>query len=291
MTGSAGGSDEAGGTGRAAEAAAARVAAVRDDPAARLALAAGFYDSPAGSPGIRPYRRAEVAFMRWQISRGVLAAGGSAWWRAVNEGLIRDAWEAEHLVRAGERADLPQVERWVEFLQRPSPRAWYRAHNSSIVAGYLAHRPLADREGLLERFFMDVALLRVLYADSLLSNARLALGRFSPVGRWLGDPRRQGTDVFLSLRNILPVTYPLPDTHLTEILDQENYLGRLIDYGVILPRARRLYEHAARDLEQPGLLTLISDDFPAYAWPPAETYAWQSRRPRATRMVQRLVTP
>jgi hypothetical protein len=50
------------------------VASVRDDPAARLALAAGFYDTPVGNPRIRPYRRAEVAFMRWQIRRGVLAA-------------------------------------------------------------------------------------------------------------------------------------------------------------------------------------------------------------------------
>jgi hypothetical protein len=273
-----------------ADDAADMVAAVRDDPAARLALAAGFYDTPVGSPRIRPYRRAEVAFMRWQIRRGVLGAGGSPWWRSVNEGLIRDAWEAERRVRSGSPgAGLPQVERWMEFLRRPTPRSWYRAHNTSIVAGYLAHRPLADHEGLLARFFRDVAVLRVLYADSLLSNARLALGGLSPAGRWLGDPRRRGTDVFLSLHNILPGTYPLPESHLIEILEQENYLGRLIDYGVILPRAAKLYEHAARDLDQPGLLTLISDGCPAYAWPSDETYAWKSRRPRATQAVRRLV--
>ena len=75
--------------------AAAMVAAVRDDPARRLELAARFYDRRAGRPSIRSYRRAELAFIRWQIRRGVLAAPsagrpGSPWWRAVNEGLLRD---------------------------------------------------------------------------------------------------------------------------------------------------------------------------------------------------------
>ena len=49
------------------------VAAVRDDPAQRLRLAVGFYDQRAGGRSIRAYRRAEVAFMRWQIRCGVLA--------------------------------------------------------------------------------------------------------------------------------------------------------------------------------------------------------------------------
>ena len=47
--------------------AAAMVAAVRDDPARRLELAARFYDRRAGRPSIRSYRRAELAFMRTGI--------------------------------------------------------------------------------------------------------------------------------------------------------------------------------------------------------------------------------
>ena len=164
------------------------VAAVRDDPARRLELAGRFYDRRAGRPGIRSYRRAEMAFMRWQISRGVLAAPdaeqpGSPWWRAVNEGLLRDACQADLL--AGGRpgtASRPSVECWIRFLRQPSAQAWYRAHNASIVAGYLAHRDLSERELPLERFFMDVALIRVLYAHSLLTAPRVALGRFAPRG-------------------------------------------------------------------------------------------------------------
>jgi hypothetical protein len=32
---------------------------------------------------------------------------------------------------------------------------------------------------------------------------------------------------------------------ITEILDAENFAGRLIDYGILLPRAQSLYEFAA----------------------------------------------
>src|SRR5215472_15002898 len=64
--------------------------------------------------------------------------------------------------------------------QKPQPLAHKRcgrAHNSSVVAGYLAHRHLTAAELPVERFFMDVALARVLYAHALVTNPRLALGR------------------------------------------------------------------------------------------------------------------
>jgi hypothetical protein len=275
-------------SGSAASAAAEVVAAVYDDPAARLALASRFYD---GTADIRSYRRAELAFMRWQIRRGVLdpptaTAGGSPWWRAVNGDLLRDTVEAQLRLRGDDRSTPPaRVGRWMHFLRDPSPRTWYRAHNSSIVAGYLAHRDLADLENAAERFFMNAALLRVLYADCLVSHPRLALGRFAPVGRLLGDPRRRATDVFLALRNILPARYPLDDVALVDLLEAENHLGHLLDYGVILPRARQLYEHAASDLGQPALLDLIHGDHPAYAWSREDDQVWGSRRARRTRRV------
>jgi len=258
------------------------VAAVRDDPGARLELAARFYD--AGIADIRPYRRAETAFMRWQIRRGVLAPTstdrpGSPWWRAVNEGLLRDAWEAGLRVNGHtEPVRRPSVERWALFLHRPSPVAWYRAHNASIVAGYLAHRDLVDQELPVERFFMDVALARVLYADSLLSAPRLALGHLAPAARLLGDPRWRGADTFLSLNNILPNRYPLEGIGIHEILALENYWGRLIDYGVILPRLRALYVHAALALEEPRLLEMVRDGSPVYAWPYEERSVWTATR-------------
>ena len=63
------------GTGLAADDDAAQmVAEVRDDPAGRIRVAADAYAFGRGGRRYRPYRRAVVAFMRWQQARGVLNA-------------------------------------------------------------------------------------------------------------------------------------------------------------------------------------------------------------------------
>jgi hypothetical protein len=135
---------------------------------------------------------------------------GSVWWRAVNERLLRDGCETVALLGglAGEPS-AQAVGLWLEFGARPTGRNWYRAHNASVVAGYLEHRNLAEAEGAPERFFMNVALARVLYAHALAAAPRLALGPFAPLGRVLGDPRRGMARLFLSLRRVLPDRYPL----------------------------------------------------------------------------------
>jgi hypothetical protein len=276
-------------SGDAAAEALGLVAAVRDDPGRRLELARRFYDDRPGHVSIRSYRRAEVAFMRWQLRRGLLAPPdaarpGSQWWRAVNEGLLRDTWEADRLLagsgfRAGP-ASRPSVSRWSGFLRRPSAAAWYRAHNASIVAGYLEHYELCAAELPVERFFMNVALARALYAHALVASPKLALGRVRPVSRVLGDPRWRGADLFLSLHNILPVRYPLDGITISEILAMENYAGRLIDYGVILPRLQPLFTFAAADLGEPRLLGFVQDGLPAYAWTNDEHHPWTTTRAR-----------
>src|ERR687891_310635 len=171
----------------------AQVAAVRDNPAARLALMARLFHGPTGSaPRPLPFRRAALSFMRWQALRGLLnpldaSPPGSVWWRGVNERLLLDGCETVALLGglAGEPSS-QAVRLWLEFSARPTGRNWYRAHNASIVAGYLEHRNLAEAEGAPERFFMNVALLRVLYAHTLAGAPRLALGRFAALGRVLG---------------------------------------------------------------------------------------------------------
>jgi hypothetical protein len=86
--------------------------------------------------------------------------------------------------------------------------------------------------------------------------------------------------LFLSLRNILPDRYPLDGITLAEILALENYAGRLIDYGVIVPRLQALYGWAAADLGEPRLLGLIRDGLPAYAWTNDEHHPWTPVRGR-----------
>ena len=271
----------------AGAAAASTVAALRDDPRGRLRLAIQFYRDGVRRPRIDAYRRAEVAFMHWQLRRGVLASPGSnppgsPWWRAVNESLLRDTCEAGAIAHGVPGPPTSRtVARWLRFVERPSPSAWYRAHNASIVAGYLEHRDLASRELPAERFFMDVALLRVLFAHCLVTAPRLALGRFAVASRTLGDPRLRMADVFLSLHRILPDRYPLDGLQIDEILQDENRLGRILDYAVIVPRLQTLYAHAAADLDEPRLLDLIRDGAPVYAWPYEQRHVWTATKPRA----------
>jgi hypothetical protein len=275
----------------AAHAADELVSAVRDDPGRRLALAAELYTHRPGRANIVAFRRAQIAFMQWQWRRGVLNAPGdprpgSPWWRAVNEGLLRDGWEAELLVGGRPGApSRPSVARWVDFLRDPSGRRWYRAHNASVAAGYALHRDLAGDELPLERFFMDVALVRVLYTHTLVAAPRLALGPLAFGGRLVGDPRWRGANTFLSLRNILPDYYPLRDVSVDQVLALENTLGLLVDYGVILPRVAAVYAFAATDLAQPELLTWIRDGAPVYAWPYQDRRVWRTNRASPARYV------
>ena len=283
--------------GTALASAEAEVAAVRDDPAARLALMDRLFHGPTGrAPRHLPFRRAALSFMRWQAHRGVLnpldaSPPGSAWWRAMNERLLRDGCEAVGLLGglAGEASSLA-VRLWLEFGARPTGRNWYRAHNASIVGGYLEHRDLAEAENPPERFFMNVALVRVLYAHALVGAPGLALGRFAPLGR-LGDPRLGVAGVFLSLRRVLPNRYPLA-LDVERYIADEQRLGRLFDYAVIVPRLQRMYEWSAVELHEPRLLELVRDGNPIYAWPFEEQHVWRSPyMPRVGRALERATRP
>jgi hypothetical protein len=227
----------------------AQVAAVRDDPAARLALMARLFHGPTGrAPRHLPFRRAALSFMRWQARRGVLnpldaSPAGSVWWRAVNERVLRDGCETVALLGglAGDPSS-QAVRLWLEFSARPTGRNWYRAHNASIVAGYLEHRNLAEAEGAPERFFMNVALARY----------PLALD----VERYIADEQR---------------------------------LGRMLDYTVIVPRLQRLYEWSAEELGEPRLLELVRDGNPIYAWPFEQRHVWRTpHMPFAARVLERV---
>jgi hypothetical protein len=120
---------------------------------------------------------------------------------------------------------------------------------------------------------------------ALVIRPRLALGRLALAGRLIGDPRWRGADLFLSMRNILPDRYPLTGYSIDQILALENYGGRLIDYGVILPKMQALYEFAASDLDEPRLLHLVRNGFPVYAWPYEDRTAWTTSRARTVRSV------
>ena len=276
----------------------AQVAAARDDPAARLALMARVFRGPTGhAPQHLPFRRAALSFMRWQARRGVLNAldaspPGSVWWRAVNERLLRDGCETVALLSglAGEPSS-HAVRLWLEFGAKPVGRNWYRAHNASIVGAYVEYQESAEAESAPERFFMNVALLRVLYAHALNAAPWLALGRLAALGRVARRPAsRDGGGVSLP-RSRSPNRYPLAFDVEHYIADEQR-LGQLLDYAVVVPRLQALYEWSADELAEPRVLELVREGNPIYAWPYEQRHVWRSRKmPFAGRVLGRVTRP
>lgn len=252
---------------------------MRDAPAARLELLTQTYRGTNGRRRL-PYRRAALSFMCWEDRRGILnppdaQEPGSAWWREVNDRLLHDSCEAlARLEGRGGGTAPASVRMWLDFVARPTAAGWYRAHNASIAGAYVEHQALAAREHLPERFFMNVVLLRVLYAHALVGAPRLALGWFSPLGRLLGDPRLGMAGVFLSLSRVLPDRYPLTEQDIAPYLAEEQRAGRFMDYAVIAPRLQALYEWSADELELPELLEFIDEGRPRYALPGDHTQTW-----------------
>jgi hypothetical protein len=272
-----------------------QVASVRDDPAGRISLMGRCYHGPFGAaPRHLPFRRAAMSFMRWQLRRGVLHPPfsdrpGSPWWRAVNERILRDGCEA-----VGLSGNLPgpgssaTVDHWMSFADYPTARAWYRAHNGSVVAAYLEHRDLAEAENQAERFFMNVVLCRVLYTHALVAAPRMSLGWLRPLAPLLGDPRLGMAGIFIQLSRVLPDQYPLRDS-VQAYLGRELGFGRLVDFGMILPRLQHLYQWSAHELGMPGLLDLVRDGAMTYAWSFEDRGVWQPPRSPVLRLAHRIV--
>lgn len=275
------------------------VARVQDDPRARLTLLYELYEvPPAVDRGYLPFRRAASAFLGWQLRRGLLnpdshPSPGSPWWRAVNDSLLRDTCEARALAfgRPGEPRSAG-VAATLEFIREPTAQSWYRAHNITIASAYLANEDLARAEGRVERFFLNLVLIRVLYAHALVAEPRLALGWLAPLGRLLGDPRLDMTGIFLSLSRVLPARYPLGDD-VRRYVDDEHSFGHLLDVGVILPRLTQLYEWSAGELGLPDLNALLIQPgpIPAYAWDPGDAEVWSPEPSRLARAAQRTLAP
>ena len=268
---------------------------VRDHPTSRLALLRGMYEVPRDlDRGYLPYRRAASAFMGWQLRRGLLnppgdARPGSQWWRELNERLLRDTAEAGAIAygyagepsRAGVTAHL-------EFIRQPTARNWYRAHNVSIVDGYLASEDLAAAESRVERFVINLVLVRVLFAHALVAAPRLALGWLAPLGRPFGDPRVGMTGIFMSLSRVLPDRYPLGDD-IAPYIANEHGFGHMLDVGLIQPRVSHLFNWSADELALPILGSLLDGETPTYAWEVADADVWQCELSLLARAARRFV--
>ena len=158
------------------------------------------------------------------------------------------------------------------------------------AAAYLKHEDSADEESEAERFFMNVVLCRVLYAHAIVAAPRMALGWLRPLASLLGDPRLGMTGISRSC----PVFSPTSTRCATAsgyYLGAESGLGRLIDYGVIVPRLQQLYHWSAHELAAPGLLGLVRDGAMTYVWSFEDRSVWQASKSFILQMVHRALPP
>jgi hypothetical protein len=93
------------------------------------------------------------------------------------------------------------------------------------------------------------------------------------------------------MRRVLPDSYPLARDVENYIADEQR-LGRLLDYAVIVPRLQALYEWSAGELGEPRLLDLVRDGSPVYEWRYADRHVWRARHlPLAGRALARVTRP
>ena len=97
------------------------------------------------------------------------------------------------------------------------------------------------------------------------------------------------TGIFLQLSRVLPDEYPLTDEVDSYLADELSF-GRLLDYGVIVPRLQQLYEWSAHEPRRPDCSTAPRRGL-TYAWPFEDRDVWASKRSVPVKMARRVLRP
>lgn len=248
------------------------VETLRDSPPARRRSRDAFYkrfgqEDHAEKYG---YGDSEIAFLGWE-ERCVLRPPyadppGSAWWSNVNLWFIYLSELGGKAYETGFPASqLPAPAAfWVTFIQKPDPTNWYRAHNSSIIDGYLKYPHLAEKENMPEMIFMNMVLYRLLFAQSIVEGQFI----FPNLGKILGDPRGTAVRFITHLDPYYPSHYPMTREEVGEVLGKAHNLQELgvkfLDDVLVEPELTHLYYRAAWWNKQTGLNAFIVDHKPAY---------------------------
>jgi hypothetical protein len=245
---------------------------VENDPEGRLQLREQFYRRFGfGEEEEFRFGNSELAFLRWEIRRGVLnpvddpGRAGSPWWRDVNSrflyyselaGLI---WEKAPTLSGVEQP----AQFWLDYIKKPSDQSWYRAHNASILSGYFDSRELAGEESKPEQIFLNMVLYRLLYAQSDVEGVSLGF-----LGKILADPCLPSVDGLVHIPAFYPDHYPLDKEDIINILHEGHSLGdeiaRLLDEDIIIPCLPRLYLEAVGWNRTPELPRFLHNGAPVY---------------------------
>jgi hypothetical protein len=254
--------------------AARRVDLVKDYPEGRYMLREEFYQTFGHGRFSRfGFGNSELAFIKWE-TRGVLHPPdadppGSPWWSEVNLEFIYWAELAALIHIADLQPDSselsPQVLHWLRFINEPTSKHWYQAHNSSIISAYHKFSHLAEAEIHAEQIFINMVLYRLLYAQAMVEAEHFAFGR---LGQFLANPRGFAVDFIVHDPFFYPATYPLTQEEQQIILGGNHSIGELVveyfDNYLIMPHLEELYETASVINMTPELMLFIDNGKPVY---------------------------
>ncbi|MBD0366040.1 MAG: NAD(P)-binding protein [Flavisolibacter sp.] len=222
-----------------------------DNPEERYKLRAAFYEKFGfGKEGGYGYGASELAFIRWEINRGVLnplhhpTLPGSEWWRWVNWHFLYHGTLAMLLFENGvtPEAVAGPSRLWLEYMNHPSPQSWYAAHNGSIVHGYYNSTNFALKESDTEQLFIRQVLVRLLYAHSMVMGEKWSFGI---LGEFLANPRDRSVEDLVHIPDFYPDHYPLSATDVLKIEYKEfclmDWMVKLFDKDIIGPHITQIF--------------------------------------------------
>ena len=248
-------------------------ASIADYPEKRLAVRQAFYQQY-GFPdkyGLN-YGDSEIAFLQWEIKRGVLNAmddptqAGSPWWRDVNLNFIFYSELAGKMKAANvvnPEAPVP-VQKWLTYISNPRSTTWYRAHNTSILAGFQLYIDDAKQENSIEQEFLNITLYRLLFAQALVEDATI----FGDIGALAADPELFAVKFITSLPDFYPPHYPLTAADQPVIEGKEHtFQDRLVyvmDQEIILPHIFKLYTEVSCWDDSSFVMSYLNNKVPCY---------------------------
>lgn len=214
----------------------------------------------------------ELDFMKWEIRRGVLnpldhsEAKGSRWWRDVNLQFIIISQTAAEI----HEGKLPghtvnnEIQMWLDYFKKRTGKAWYRAHNASIVKAYLNCREQALEESKYEQVFMNEVLYRLLYAQAMEEDDSL-FGEFGVLG---SNPMTPAVDIMVKIPAFYPESYPMNQEEIKFVLHKghgiEGVFEKTFDEFLILEHIQSLYKLASKWTNIPALRRLLKSKKPIY---------------------------
>jgi len=209
--------------------------------------------------------------MKWENSRVIRSSDsirkGSEWWYSVNLWFIYLSELGAKAKEAGiPKSTLPSpAQFWVDFIENPNEISWYRAHNSSIIDGYLKYTLLAKKENLAEQILINIVLYRLLFAQAMVEGEDFAFGR---LGKIFANPRGTAVNLITQFEYFYPVNYPMSPEDVRHMLGKSHDLGvlgmKILDDVLIEPEFANLYQRASDWNRQPNLLKLLVSNKPAY---------------------------